>query len=143
MALPDSTAPLPGRTPSIRRRKCVPAMLVLTVALALLLTACGAEDTTGNGDKTEIRYGKAQGPYTVLFEEAIIPILEEDGYTFDVTDFSDLIQNNHGLQEKAIDVNVEQHSAYADAYNEANDGDIAVIGRDATTHAFRKFFKGR
>lgn len=44
MALPDSTAPLPGRTPSIRRRKCVPAMLVLTVALALLLTACGSPE---------------------------------------------------------------------------------------------------
>lgn len=111
------------------------AAAAATLASALLLTACGAEDTTGNGDKTEIRYGKAQGPYTVLFEEAIIPILEEDGYTFDVTDFSDLIQNNHGLQEKAIDVNVEQHSAYADAYNEANDGDIAVIGPIPTVPA--------
>lgn len=31
--------------------------------------------------KTEIKYSKSQGPYTELFEAAIVPILEKQGYT--------------------------------------------------------------
>lgn len=105
------------------------------VALMLALTGCGAGDVADDPNKKEIRYGKAQGPYTVLFEEAIIPIMEKDGYTFVKTDFSDLIQNNQALNEKAIDVNVEQHTAYATQFNKANDAKIAVIQQIPTVPA--------
>ena len=36
---------------------------------------------TDTADKKEIVYGKSQGPYTELFEAAIVPILEKEGYT--------------------------------------------------------------
>ena len=45
--------------------------------MALSLTAAAAED------KTVIRYSKSQGPYTELFEDGIIPILEKQGYTYE------------------------------------------------------------
>lgn len=108
-----------------------------TLTLTLALTGCAGDGAAAenDADKSTIRYGKAQGPYTVLFEDAIIPILEDQGYEFEVTDFSDLIQNNHGLNDKEIDVNVEQHTAYAESFNEANDADIAVIGPIPTVPA--------
>jgi D-methionine transport system substrate-binding protein len=111
--------------------------LAATLAATLALTGCAGASADGEaeGNKTTIRYGKAQGPYTVLFEDAIIPILEDEGYEFEVTDFSDLIQNNHGLNDKEIDVNVEQHTAYAESFNEANDANIAVIGPIPTVPA--------
>ena len=55
-----------------------------------------AADTVGtaNADKTTIKYGKAAGPYTILFEDAIKPILEKEGYTVEAVDFSDLLQSD-------------------------------------------------
>lgn len=72
---------------------------VLMGAAVLSLAACGKSDTTqttaaqaaesadtqadstaaaaDTGDKKEIIYGKSQGPYTELFEAAIVPILEK------------------------------------------------------------------
>lgn len=111
------------------------SILAGVAAASLALTACGGGGDADDPNKTNIRYGKAQGPYTVLFEDAIIPIMEEDGYTFEVTDFSDLIQNNHGLNDKEIDVNVEQHTAYAESFNEANDANIAVLNPIPTVPA--------
>ena len=67
--------------------------LVVSLILILSLTACGGSDSSTDSApasgassadpaaKTEIVYGKSQGPYTELFEAAIVPILEEQGYT--------------------------------------------------------------
>ena len=77
--------------------------LVLSLILILSLTACGGSDSSTDSApdsgassadpaaKTEIVYGKSQGPYTELFEAAIVPILEEQGYTLKGVDFSDLL----------------------------------------------------
>ncbi|MDO5534942.1 MAG: MetQ/NlpA family ABC transporter substrate-binding protein [Propionibacteriaceae bacterium] len=128
--------------------KKLAAATAALLSAALLLSGCGAgaaepaaSDPAAAEAKTEIRYGKAQGPYTVLFEEAIIPILQEEGYTFEKTDFSDLLQNDLALNEKAIDVNVEQHQAYASNFNEAQGGKLELIGPIPTVPA--GLFSGR
>lgn len=108
----------------------------LAAALTLALAGCaGGGNTEADGEKTNIKYGKAQGPYTVLFEDAIIPILEKDGYTFEVVEMSDLVQNNLALTEGEIDVNVEQHTAYAEKFNADQGGSVAVIGPIPTVPA--------
>ena len=50
-----------------------------------------AADSAAAGSAGTIRYGKSQGPYTELFEAAIVPILEKEGYTVEGTDFSELL----------------------------------------------------
>ena len=108
----------------------------LTAALTLALAGCaGGGDDPQGADKTHIKYGKAQGPYTVLFEDAIVPILEDDGYTFEKVDMSDLVQNNIALNEGEIDVNVEQHTAYAEKFNQDQGGNLSVIGPIPTVPA--------
>ena len=110
------------------RKRTWTSAIAGVVALMLALTGCGAgSEAADDPTKKELRYGKAQGPYTVLFEDAIIPIMQKQGYSFVKTDFSDLIQNNQALNEKAIDVNVEQHTAYAEKFNASNDAKLAVI----------------
>ena len=44
-------------------------------------TESAASADASNSNKKELKYGKAAGPYTVLFEDAIKPILEKEGYT--------------------------------------------------------------
>lgn len=109
----------------------------IVAALTFALAGCASDNKadTGGANKTLIKYGKAQGPYTVLFEDAIIPILEKQGYTFEKVDMSDLVQNDIALSEGEIDVNVEQHTAYADNFNEKQDGHLAVIGPIPTVPA--------
>lgn len=119
-------------------KKKLAAIVAALMSLALLLTGCaagGSSTPAASEAKKEIRYGKAQGPYTVLFEEAIIPILEKKGYTFAKTDFSDLLQNDLALNEKAIDVNVEQHTAYLNNFNTKQKGNLAAIGPIPTVPA--------
>lgn len=96
-----------------------------------------AADTVGtaNADKTTIKYGKAAGPYTILFEDAIKPILEKEGYTVEAVDFSDLLQSDIALNDGEIDFNVEQHTAYAENFNETYDGDLVPISPIPTVPA--------
>lgn len=102
------------------KKKLLSTLLLLT----LVLTGCGS---SGGDDDKVIKYGKAAGPYTVLFEEAIIPILEKEGYEFECVEFSDLLQNDTALNEGEIDVNVEQHTAYMNNFNESQDGDLVAL----------------
>ena len=76
---------------------------------------------------THIKYSKSQGPYTELFEAAIIPILEAQGYTFEVVETSELLVADQLLQAGEVQVNVEQHTAYANNFNANNDGDLTPI----------------
>lgn len=125
----------------------------LSVLLLLSLTACGAQgtpaasaapaqsagvtDTAGSVPeaKAAITYGKSQGPYTELFESAIVPILEKEGYILEGVDFSDLQTADIALNDGHIDVNVEQHTAYLTNFNQAYSGDLIGISPIPTVPA--------
>ena len=92
-----------------------------------------AADTTG--DKKEIVYGKSQGPYTELFEAAIVPILEKEGYTVKGVDFSDLQTADIGLSDGDVDVNVEQHTAYMENFNANYNADLVALNPIPTVPA--------
>ena len=113
--------------------------------MVLGLTACGSSNSQSGGSTTAessaqeteaaekaekkagIVYGKSQGPYTELFEAAIVPILEEQGYTLKGIDFSDLQTADVGLNDGDVDVNVEQHTAYAENFNANYNADLVPI----------------
>ena len=109
--------------------------------LALLLGACaepGANDADSDAtgeEKTTLTYSKSQGPYTELFEEAIAPILEEQGYTLNGQDVSDLLTADIALNDGDVDFNVEQHTAYLESFNADNDGDLVPITQIPTVPA--------
>lgn len=103
-------------------------IFAILLALSLLLAATAfAENEVIKTDKTLIKYSKSQGPYTELFEQAIIPILEAQGYTFEVVESSELLVADQFLQNGEVDVNVEQHTAYANNFNANNGGDLTPI----------------
>ena len=121
-------------------KKIIAGLLVATTAFSL--AACG---NSGSGDtkksdedtseKKEIVYGKSQGPYTELFEDAIVPILEKEGYTVKGVDFSDLQTADIGLNDGDVDVNVEQHTAYAENFNANYNADLVPISPIPTVPA--------
>ena len=110
--------------------------LFVTVAAAAVLTGCAGEKAADASvdTKTNIVYAKGVGPYTELFEEAIIPILEEKGYTFTCTEL-DLNQADAALTSGDADVSVEQHKAYMDAFNEQAGGNLVALSEIPTVPA--------
>lgn len=117
-------------------------LTVLSLALALSLAACGgassaassaagpaseAASEAASAGKTEIKYSKSQGPYTELFEAAVVPILESEGYTLTCVETSELLVADQALNDGEVDVNVEQHTAYAESFNANYGGDLVPI----------------
>ena len=113
-------------------------VIITLLSVFFLIIGCGKKtegNKTNSGDKKVIKYGKASGPYTVLFEKAIIPILEKKGYKFEVVEFSDLLQNDTALNEGDIEVNVEQHTAYMNNFNDSQKGNLVALSSIPTVPA--------
>lgn len=112
------------------------AALTTVTALTLGLTACGDESSdTAEGDSQTIRVATSPGPYSELFEDAVGPILEKDGYTVEYTSFTDLTQADIALNEGSADLNVDQHTAWMDVFNEEKGGNLASITEVPTVPA--------
>lgn len=102
------------------------AMLaVLPVISGCAKKSAGAQEVSG--EKTKLTYSRSQGPYTVLFENGIAPILEEKGYTLKGYDYSELSLADDAVNGGDVDFNVEQHTAYAESYNKGNNGKLLPI----------------
>lgn len=111
---------------------------VLTAAM-LALAGCGGDSggSSGDGEGSDdtIRVGTSPGPYSELFEEAIGPILEDEGYTLEYTSFSELQQADVAMDEGSVDLNVDQHTAYMDVFNEETGSELASITEVPTVPA--------
>src|SRR5690625_2071308 len=107
--------------------KVLRLLLVLTFSV-ILLAACGSENTSGaDEDKTTIKVGTSPGPYSELFLDAIKPILEDEGYTIETIDFTELLQADIALDEGSIDLNVDQHTAYYKNFNDEKGANLTSI----------------
>lgn len=107
----------------------------LVLGLAVATAGCGKKGSADAEDTKVITYGKSQGPYTELFEAAIVPILEEQGYTLEAVDFSELLTADIALNDGDVDLNVEQHTAYIENFNANYDGDLTPISPIPTVPA--------
>lgn len=94
------------------------SVVIISALFLLLLAACGDNGDSTGEDKTTITIGTSPGPYSELFLDAIKPILEDDGYTIEDVDFTELLLADVALTEGSVDVNVDQHTAYMENYNE-------------------------
>nr|WP_106783354.1 MetQ/NlpA family ABC transporter substrate-binding protein [Lysinibacillus timonensis] len=108
----------------------------LTLVLAVVLAACGSNNegsTSTNEGNTEtqenknIKLGATAGPYSDMLSKAIIPQLEEKGYTVELVEFSDYIQPNNALNNGDIDANLFQHSIYLETFEQQNNMDLEAL----------------
>lgn len=103
------------------------AVLGIAVLAAALSAGCGKkESSSAGGEKKELTYAKGSGPYTILFEEHIIPILEKQGYTFKVSELS-LQYADEAIADGDVDFSVEQHIAYMNAFNKSYNSNLVAL----------------
>jgi len=113
-----------GRGNEMNIRKLLAFVTLLSV---IFLVACGSKALSEEEETTTIKVGTSPGPYSELFIEAIVPILEEEGYTIETTDFTELIQADIALDEGSIDLNVDQHTAYYENFNKEKGASLTSI----------------
>ncbi|ANU18261.1 hypothetical protein BBI11_14975 [Planococcus maritimus] len=103
----------------------------ILAASALALAACGGEETdsgTEGGEASkDIKLGATAGPYSDMLNAAIVPSLEEKGYTVETIEFSDYIQPNNALNNGEIDANLFQHTVYLENFETENNMDLSAL----------------
>ncbi len=103
------------------------AVIGLAVLTAVLAAGCGKKESSSAGEeKKELTYAKGSGPYTILFEEHIIQILEKRGYTFKVSELS-LQYADEAIADGDVDFSVEQHIAYMNAFNKSYNSNLVAL----------------
>ena len=113
-------------------------LMALSMVSLLTLAGCGntgvatddnssAAQTESEETKENITIGTSPGPYSELFMDGIVPILEDQGYTVTETVFTEVRQVDVALQEGAIDVNVDQHLAYMNNFNKEAGAELVSI----------------
>ncbi|MEJ6548850.1 MetQ/NlpA family ABC transporter substrate-binding protein [Corynebacterium sp. USCH3] len=113
------------RRTTIRRVLRTAGAATVTTGLAVGVAAC-ADDGPGQEEGT-IRVATSPGPYSELFREGVAPIVEEDGYTVEFDDYTELQQADIALQEGSADLNVDQHIAYMENFNREAGADLASV----------------
>lgn len=115
--------------------KSITTAAVLTTLALTALTGCSSKAEPADGEaRTEIVYAKGNGPYTVLFEEAILPLLADKGYTFTCAEMT-LSEADAAMQSKDVDLSVEQHTAYMDAFNNNSGANLVALSKIPTVPA--------
>ncbi len=114
--------------------------LATSVLLASVFVSCSKKEQasasqTSASEKTELTFSKSQGPYSELFEAAIVPILEKQGYKVTAVDFSDLLTADIALNDGSVDFNVEQHTAYLENFNASYSGNLVPVSPIPTVPA--------
>jgi D-methionine transport system substrate-binding protein len=104
-------------------------LLLLSALLVVVLAACGddKESTSAGEESKDIKLGATAGPYSDMLKKAIIPQLEEKGYTVELVEFSDYVQPNVALDNGDIDANLFQHTIYLENFEAQNDMDLEAL----------------
>ncbi|MBS4190661.1 methionine ABC transporter substrate-binding protein [Bacillus sp. FJAT-49705] len=112
---------------------------VLTLAVALILAACGAKDENNGGsasdagkdEKTEnvttLKVGASNVPHAEILEEAK-PLLKEKGIDLEIIPFQDYVLPNKALESKELDANFFQHIPYFELQIKENGYDFVNAG---------------
>ena len=105
-------------------------LVLLSALLVVVLAACGDDTEKAEGtaeESKDIKLGATAGPYSDMLKKAIIPQLEEKGYTVELVEFSDYVQPNVALDGGDIDANLFQHSIYLENFEQQNNMDLEAL----------------
>lgn len=100
--------------------------ILLTAALTLSLAGCGS-DKAGPVKEGSIVVGASPSPHAEILE-VISDRLAEQGYTLEITEFTDYVMPNTALEEGELDANFFQHTPYLEDFNEKNGTHLVSAG---------------
>ncbi|MDH6372321.1 methionine ABC transporter substrate-binding protein [Paenibacillus sp. VTT E-133280] len=110
-----------------------------SLTLVVVLAACGNNNNASNSAATnapengaattepvKLVVGASPVPHAEILK-AIKPLLEAQGITLEIKEFTDYVQPNVQLSEKNLDANFFQHQPYLDDQNQKNGSDLVSV----------------
>jgi D-methionine transport system substrate-binding protein len=114
-----------------RKLRFALAVAALAVVVAFSLAGCGAAQQasggSASGDDKTITVAAVPTPQGEILENAVAPLLEADGYTLEVKEFTDYVQPNTVTEEGDVDANYYQHIPYLDNFNEEQGTHLVAV----------------
>ncbi|MDF7670410.1 MetQ/NlpA family ABC transporter substrate-binding protein [Orbaceae bacterium ESL0721] len=104
--------------------------LIFIIVVFLLIGAslgCDNSINANNQTKKSIIMGASPGPYNDLFNDAIKPELEAEGYRVKLVDFPHLLESDIALSDGSIDLTVAQHTAYMNVFNQQSNANLKSV----------------
>lgn len=110
-----------------KKKTLVAACAVAALAGVLALTGCGAsnsgdsskaDDSSAASESKTITVAASPTPHAEILNDAVKPLLESEGYTLVVKEFTDYVLPNTATEEGEVDANYFQHQPYLDSFNE-------------------------
>ncbi|MBE6470537.1 MAG: ABC transporter substrate-binding protein [Coriobacteriaceae bacterium] len=99
------------------------AIIALAAVIAFGLAGCGGSSSSssaadsGSAEDKVITVGASPTPHAEILNEAVKPVLEADGWTLEVKEFTDYVLPNTATEDGEIDANYFQHIPYLDDFN--------------------------
>lgn len=99
---------------------------IAVAALACTLVGCSSASsttstaTTSSSEDKTIRVGATAVPHAEILNNVVKDVLAEDGWTLEVTEFTDYVTPNTALEEGSLDANYFQTLGYMNDQNESN-----------------------
>ena len=78
-------------------------------------------------DDTTISVAATPTPHAVILNGPVKDLLEEQGYTLDVQEFTDYVVPNTATEEGEVDSNFFQHGPYLESFNEERGTHLASV----------------
>ena len=94
--------------------------IILTVALLLSFAACGKKKST-------LKVGASITPHAEILREAA-KLLEKEGITLEVVEYTDYVQPNLAVEDGSLDANYFQHTPYLDTFNAEKNTHVVSVG---------------
>lgn len=119
-------------TASIKAKGIVAAAAALALSAGLALTGCAAPAQSGGSAEPDaskvIRVAATPAPHAEILNEAVAPLLKDQGYTLEAVEFNDYVQPNTVTEAGEVDANYFQHRSYLDSFNEENGTRLVEAG---------------
>ena len=146
---PRSTRSASARTSSADRARAFGRRAFIAgvgvAAASLALAGCSSDDGASpddaSGDSSEaegspeptiaddttISVAASPTPHAVILNGPVKDLLEEQGYTLDVQEFTDYVVPNTATEEGEVDANFFQHGPYLESFNEERGTHLASV----------------
>ena len=96
--------------------------IVLSLILVLSFAACGKK-----ADGKTVKVGASITPHAEILREAA-KLLEKEGITLDIVEYTDYVQPNTAVEDGSLDANYFQHTPYLNTFNAENKTHLVSVG---------------
>jgi D-methionine transport system substrate-binding protein len=100
---------------------------IIMFLIGTLVVIAGTSILLYEDEGEVITIGASSGPFADMATYALKPVLEEEGYTVEIIEYSDYIQPNNALANGDLDANLFQNVLFMESYNEENNADLKNI----------------